>query len=338
MIIALIKTPPKTPPKETSGFLFSQMSRSSRLICHEDTPQLLDLFKQIKVAQVAAKQSIYRQLLTSDKHTVFEKISIAKAAANRAISDHSTVDNSEALLMEIKDRLGVNNFTIFRGECQLTDSLVQQCFDRFHHRLWTTITPKDEQSFVHEQLSSTTTQPSQEDHPISDTMSWAENFFNSLEKELDLPKSTKAKKRRSEDALLVSPGKHKKLRIKSPVPVASSAPSRSQEATSSNETIHTQVAIAFTQDLSKNPNLIEKKQDVPSVVNLVNEEPLSDITCRGLETSIMPCPQNLGRIFAAFDDRKANDSAVTDLSDSIVGQKLTSISEEESEEGCVMSV
>ena len=148
--------------------MIAKLSVRNRMICHQDFPRLLDLINQLKNTKTTAKQSI----------------------------EQSTND-SEAIAKGVKERIGVRNFTIFRGQCPITDRMMQGYCQTLQHNLKvskvkatiiaTTDTTCSTHAMAPTRLFSSNIQLNNDDIPVvnkshqhklttSDFISWAEDF------------------------------------------------------------------------------------------------------------------------------------------------------------------
>jgi hypothetical protein len=183
MTIDLIKTPRNTEPllissiamlKDDSNLQFqassvlssdlsapsiiAKLSVRNRMVCHEDFPRLLALLNRVKKANATTNSPIKQ----------------------------STDDASQVITNLMKVKLGVNRMTISRGQCPLTDRMMQGYYIMLQCDLKAkTKASTEADSKMHSVIPTRLFSPRVTMRPIkngelktSDLISWAEDFLN----------------------------------------------------------------------------------------------------------------------------------------------------------------
>lgn len=134
MSIDLIKTPVETKHLQRDVFSVSPINPSvssmaadlsgvnKRIICHEDFPRVLALLNQVKQPNKLMDDMTLNQVTKMNEPT-------------EDMLQKSIRDESEATAKLMKDRSGLNNLTIHRGDCPVTDSKMQGYLSILLHRL-----------------------------------------------------------------------------------------------------------------------------------------------------------------------------------------------------------
>jgi hypothetical protein len=156
----------KSNSDSSTSSMIAKLSVRNRMVCHEDFPLLLALLNQVKKANTSTKKPIKQ----------------------------STEDESEVIAKLMKEKLGVNILTISRGQCPLTDRMMQGYYTmlQYHLKAKTKATTEADCKMhsviptrlfssitqLHASHISATMQPIENDElRTSDLISWAEDFL-----------------------------------------------------------------------------------------------------------------------------------------------------------------
>ena len=142
-------------------YVLSKVAIRNRMVCHEDFPRLLDLLDQVKRAE----------------------------ATMGNLHDKSTEQKTRAIAKSMREKLGVNDFTILRGQCPLTDLTMQNYFTMLDFRLQVKPTAATQSVGIVHSIAPTGVLQSRmplvvnesskknDDLTASDLISWAEDFL-----------------------------------------------------------------------------------------------------------------------------------------------------------------